>query len=116
MLYFAAKTLISALIIAGVSEISKRSSLFGALLASLPLVSYLGMIWLYIDTESPEQVARLSSSVFWMVIPSLSLFLVLPVLLRHKVNFYLALFLSTVLMIVIYFLMLFILKKFGIKV
>ena len=116
MWYLAFKTLISAIIIVSVSEISKRSSLLGAILASLPLVSYLGMIWLYIDTNSKAKVSELSISVFWMVIPSLSLFIVLHNLLKTDMNFYLALFLSTVIMVIIYFIMVFILHKVGINI
>ena len=113
MAYLLTKTIISAVIITAVSEISKRSSLFGAILASLPLVSFLGMIWLYIDTNSVEKVAELSYSVFWMVIPSLSLFIILPRLVK-RYNFYLALFVSTTIMVGFYFLMVRILKYFGI--
>ncbi|MGM0419470.1 MAG: DUF3147 family protein [Bacillota bacterium] len=114
--YLLFKTLVSAIIIVAVSEISKRSSLLGAILASLPLVSYLGMIWLYIDTESKAQVSQLSISVFWMVIPSLSLFVVLPVLLKTDLNFYLSLFISTVIMIIVYFTMIYILQRLGINI
>jgi len=113
MVYLITKTLISAVIITAVSEISKRSSLFGAILASLPLVSFLGMIWLYIDTNSVQKVAELSYSVFWMVIPSLSLFIVLPLLLK-KYNFYLSLTVATTIMVCFYFLMVKVLAHFGI--
>ncbi|MFW5985022.1 MAG: DUF3147 family protein, partial [Halanaerobiaceae bacterium] len=113
MWYLVFKTLLSAIIIVAVSEISKRSSLLGAILASLPLVSYLGIIWLYIDTNSKAKVSELSTNVFWMVIPSLSLFIVLPKLLKIDMNFYLALFLSTVIMVIVYFIMLFVLEKAG---
>ena len=116
MAYLVLKTAISAIIIVAVSEISKRSSLLGAILASLPLVSFLGMIWLYIDTNSKQQVAQLSKSVFWMVIPSLSLFIILPQLLKTELNFYLSLFISTVAMVIIYFLMIYVLQKFGISI
>ncbi|MGM0499958.1 MAG: DUF3147 family protein [Bacillota bacterium] len=116
MLYLIIKTIISAVIIVAVSEISKRSSLFGAVLASLPLVSYLGIIWLYIDTESRTQVAQLSKSVFWMVIPSLSFFIILPVLMKTEINFYLSLLIATVIMVAVYFAMIFILHRFGINV
>lgn len=114
--YLIFKTVISAVLIVVISEVSKRSSLFGAILASLPLVSYLGIIWLYIDTESKVQVAKLSKSVFWMVIPSLSFFIVLPVLLKTELNFYLSLAISTVIMVAIYFAMIFILHRFGINI
>src|SRR6056297_525842 len=115
MTYLITKTLISAVIITAVSEISKRSSLFGALLASLPLVSFLGMIWLYIDTNSVEKVAELSYSIFWMVIPSLSLFIVLPLLLK-KYNFYISLTIATTIMVSFYFLMVKVLNYFGVNI
>ena len=115
MAYLITKTLISAVIITAVSEISKRSSLLGAILASLPLVSFLGMIWLYIDTNSVEKVAELSYSIFWMVIPSLSLFIILPIMLK-KYNFYLSLSASTTVMILFYFLMVKVLHYFGITI
>ncbi|TDO89338.1 hypothetical protein DFR79_11292 [Halanaerobium saccharolyticum] len=116
MAYLLFKTIISAVIIVAVSEVSKRSSLLGAILASLPLVSYLGIIWLYIDTESKTQVAQLSRDVFWMVIPSLSFFIVLPVLLKTELNFYLSLAISTAIMVAVYFTMIFILQRFGVNI
>ncbi len=116
MAYLIFKTIISAVIIVAVSEISKRSSLLGAILASLPLVSYLGIIWLYIDTESQAKVAQLSKSVFWMVIPSLSFFIVFPILLKTELNFYLSLVISTVIMVSVYFIMIFILQRIGINI
>ena len=115
MAYLITKTLISAVIITAVSEISKRSSLLGAILASLPLVSFLGMIWLYIDTNSIEKVAQLSYSIFWMVIPSLSLFIVLPLLLK-RYNFYISLITSTIIMVSFYFLMVKALHYFGVSI
>ena len=71
-----------------ISEIAKRSSFVGALLASIPLVSVLAMIWLYVDTKDVEKVGALSTSVFWFVLPSLVLFVSLPILLKQGLNFY----------------------------
>ena len=116
MIYYIIKILISAVLITAISEISKKSSLIGGILASVPLVSVLAMIWLYIDTRSSEKISQFSTSVFWLVIPSLSLFLILPVLLKMKMNFYIALPISTIVMIICYYLMIFILGKFGIKI
>jgi F0F1-type ATP synthase assembly protein I len=113
MTYYVIKVLISAAIIVAVSEISKRSSFLGGLLASLPLVSFLGLIWLYWDTKDLNKVAGLSTSIFWLVLPSLSLFLVLPMFLR-KYGFFTSLSLSTVIMLACYVLMVFILKRAGI--
>ncbi len=90
MIYYIIKVVISATLIVAISEVSKKSSLIGGILASVPLVSVLGMIWLYIDTQSSEKISQFSTSVFWLVIPSLSLFIVLPVLLKMKIHFYIA--------------------------
>lgn len=116
MTQYLIKTLISAVLIVAVAEISKRSSLIGALLASLPIVSVLAMIWLYIDTKDTGKVASLATGIFWLVLPSLSLFITLPMLLRAKVNFYFSLVISIVVMLACYGAMLVVLKKFGIKV
>lgn len=110
------KTAISALIIVAVSEFSKRNTLLGGLIASLPIVSILAMIWLYLDTKSPEKVAALSMSIFWMVIPSLSLFLILPLLLKKQIPFHWALILSCLTTSLIYYLATLAYGKLGIKI
>jgi hypothetical protein len=115
MTYTILKFAISAALIVVVSEISKRSSLIGGLFASLPLVSLLAMIWLYHDTQDTQKVAALSSSIFWLVLPSLALFIALPALLKRGVNFYPALIMSTLVMLACYGAMLCTLSKFGIK-
>ena len=78
MLYFAFKTIISAVIIVSVAEIAKRSPLLAGLVASLPLVSVLAIVWLYVDTKSPEQVIELSRGILLMILPSLIFFIALP--------------------------------------
>ncbi len=115
MLYYTLKFIISALLIVAISEVSKRYSLAAGILASLPAVSVLGMIWLYIDTSSIEKVSRLSINIFWMVLPSLSLFLLLPLLLKNKLPFYPALIISCLIMGIFYYAMILLLKKFGIS-
>ncbi len=92
--YYLLKLVITSVLIFAISEIGKKNSLVGAVLASVPLVSVLAMVWLYIDTRDAEKVAALAGSIFWLVIPSLILFISLPLLLRHGVNFYLSLALS----------------------
>ncbi|HEX7112437.1 MAG TPA: DUF3147 family protein [Mizugakiibacter sp.] len=87
MLQFLLKTLVSALLIAGASEAARRSTLAGALLASLPLTSLLAMLWLWRDTHDPARLAAFSLDILWLVLPSLALFVVLPLLLRAGVGF-----------------------------
>ncbi len=116
MLYYIIKVLLSSIIIVIISEVSKKSSLLGGIFASLPLVSILGIIWLYIDTQNTQQIIELSRSIFWLVLPSLTLFILLPILLTNGVNFYLALSISLIVMVVFYYLTVFILGKIGIQV
>jgi hypothetical protein len=85
---FITKLLISALLIAAISEISKRSPFLGAVVASLPLISVLAVMWLWRDTGDVDLVASHLQSTFWMVLPSLPMFLVIPYLLRSHVGFW----------------------------
>jgi hypothetical protein len=114
-MYYILKVLVSSVIIVLISEISKRSSLAGSILASIPLVSIMAFIWMYIDTKDVQKISSLSNGIFWLVIPSLLLFIVLPFLLKKQINFWWALGISTSVMVLFYFIMIFVLKKFGIK-
>jgi len=70
-----------------VSEVAKKSAVFGALLASIPLVSVLSLTWLYEDTKDTAQVADFAESILWLVLPSTLLFILLPYLLRKGWSF-----------------------------
>ena len=87
IVYYVVKLFVTAALVVAISELSKRSTLAGSLLASVPIVSVLAMIWLYADTRDVAQVATLSRSVFWLVLPSLTLFLLLPALLERGYGF-----------------------------
>lgn len=115
MIYYIVKLLITVVLIVLVSELAKRSTLYGALLASVPLVSVLAMIWLYVDTRDSAKVAALSGSIFWLVLPSLALFVVLPVLLKAGVNFYLSMAIGIAATVFCYWLVVTYLPQLGIK-
>ena len=116
MTQYVIKIFLTTALVVAIAEVSKRSSLLGGLLASLPLVSFLALIWLYLDTKDTRKVAGLSSTIFWLVLPSLVFFLALPpLLLKVKVNFYFAFGLATALMLVCYGVMLVGLKKVGVN-
>ena len=85
MLYLAAKAALSGLIIAVVSDVARRSPTLGALIVSLPLVSILGILWLWHDTSDAERIAAHAQSTFWYVLPTLPMFLVMPAMLRHGI-------------------------------
>jgi len=115
MLYLAIKALLSGVIVAAVSEIAKRYPGFGALIASLPLVSVLGMIWLWHDKPDAENMAAHAGATFWYVLPSLPMFLLIPAMLRAGAPFWLALVSGCVLTIVLYLAMTWIGPRFGLR-
>ena len=88
MWQFAAKIAVTVAVVVGVSELAKSNSFWGAVLASLPLSSLLAFVWLYAETGDAGSVAALSQSIFWLVLPSLPLFLILPALLRSGWSFW----------------------------
>jgi hypothetical protein len=112
-MYLALKVLISAVIIVLIGEIAKRSTTFGALVASLPLTSILALIWLYRDTSDTMLIATLSREIFWLVLPSLVLFLVLPLLLKRGMSFYAALGIASGCTALSYVAMSALLRRFG---
>ena len=81
-MYVLLKAVLSGAIIALASEVARRSSLLGAVLISLPLMSILAMIWLYRDTSDVQEVASLSWSILRVIVPSLVFFVALPLALR----------------------------------
>lgn len=115
MLFASIKALISGILVATVSEVSRRSPAFGGLIASLPIVSVLAMMWMWVEDKDAERIADHSFATFWFVLPSLPMFLILPMLLRAGLHFYLALMLSCLVTIALYLLMVWGLRKFGVE-
>lgn len=115
MLYYAIKVLLSALVIVAVSEIAKRHSGFAALIAALPLTSLLAFVWLHLEAAGEARIAELSQQIFWLVIPSLLLFLLFPLLLRSGLNFWLSLLGAAGATAGVYLLALPVLRKFGVS-
>lgn len=115
MVYYVLKVLLSALLIVAISEIAKRSSGFAALVAALPLTSLLAFVWLHLEGTPVGEIGSLSSQIFWLVLPSLVLFLALPLLLRQGLGFWLSLGLASVATVACYLAALPLLRKFGVQ-
>lgn len=113
MLQYAIKVLITAVVVVAVSELGKRSSFWGALLASLPLTSLLASVWLYRSTGNVEAISSLSHGIFWLFLASLPLFLILPALLKNGVSFWPAFGASCVVTVGLYFGLVWVLRRFG---
>lgn len=114
MLYTALKVAITALVVVAIAEVSKRSTALGGVLASLPMTSLLAFIWLYGETGDTGRIAALSTSIFWYVLPSLVLFLVLPLALSRGLGFWVSLALASAATFAAYLAMTAILARFNI--
>jgi len=112
--YLILKAALSGVIVAVVAEVAKRSPSLGALIVSLPLVSILAIIWLWRDTSDVERIASHAQATFWYVLPSLPMFLILPVLLRHGLGFWPALGASCAVTVALYLAMAWTLGRLGI--
>ena len=115
MLYLAIKAALSGIIIAIVSEVAKRYPGFGALIASLPLVSVLGMLWLWRDKPDVPNMAAHVEATFWFVLPSLPMFLLIPWMMRSGVGFYVALVIGCAVTIALYLGMTWLGPRFGLR-
>ncbi len=116
MLQTILKVLLTSVLVVAISEAAKRNSLLGAVLASLPLTSVLAFLWLYAETGDTSKIASLSLGIFWLVIPSLILFLALPLLLRAGWTFPIALTASSAATASGYAVMLVVLRRLGIEI
>lgn len=110
-----AKALLSGALIAAISEVGKRLPTLGALIASLPLVSVLGMILIWHARPDAENMAVHAGATFWYVLPSLPMFLLIPYLLRNGLGFWPALLAGCVLTIALYLLMMHFGPRLGLK-
>jgi hypothetical protein len=112
---YALKIGLSALILVAIAELAKRSTFWAAALASLPLTSLLAFVWLYLDTGDTQKVAVLAGGIFWLVLPSLLLFVLLPILLRSGWGFWASLTISSAATALAYLGLIRLLAAFGIR-
>ena len=115
MAFYITKLLITTILIVLISEIAKRSSLMGALLAAIPLVSILAMTWMYVDTNETRTAVEFSNRIVWLIAPSMTLFIVFPLLIKKGLSFYPSMFVSVALTVFAYYSVVFVLGKLGIK-
>ena len=83
MTAFLIKMLTSAVIIGLVSEIARRSPTYGGVIAALPLVSLISLIWLVRQGQSKMEVTAFVKSVLYGLPATFLLLLVLYVLLSR---------------------------------
>ena len=112
---FLIRALLSGLIVALIAIIGRKAPALAALVASLPLISILGMIWLWRDTGDTQLLAGHAEATFWYVLPSLPMFLLIPALLRGGMNFWLALTTGIAVTFLLYLLTIGIAARFGVR-
>ena len=113
MQYLIVKYLVTAAVVVLVSEFAKRSDKLGGLVAALPLVTILTLIWLYVEHQPPSKIANHAYYTFWYVLPTLPMFLVFPYLLP-KFGFIYTLLACVILTILIFGLFAIVMKQFGV--
>lgn len=114
MKYLIVKYLITAGVVVIVSELARRSDKLGALLAALPIITVLTLIWLFVEKQPDAKIANHAYYTFWYVIPTLPMFLLFPYALP-KLGFWLALTVSILLTLAVFFVFIFIVKQFGVE-
>lgn len=113
MSWIVVKYLITAGLVVLISEVAKRSDKLGALIASLPLVTILILLWLYLENQSDEKISNHAYYTFWYVLPNLPMFVLFPFLMS-KFGFIWTLLISVVVTIVSFLIMAFVAKRFGV--
>ena len=108
------KYLLTAAVVVLVSELAKRSDKLGGLIAALPLVTVLTLIWLYVEQQPASKIANHAYYTFWYVLPTLPMFLLFPYLLP-KLGFVLTLIICVVFTVVVFAIFAIFMKQLGVN-
>ena len=108
------KYLLTAGVVVLISEVAKRSDRLGGLIAALPLVTVLALIWLYVENQSSEKISNHAYYTFWYVLPTLPMFLIFPYLLK-KFGFWITLSLSMMITLIVFYIFAKVMKSFGVE-
>ena len=86
----------------------------GSLIAALPLVTVLTLLWLYFEKQPAERITSHAWYTFWYVLPTLPMFALFPLMHRHG-GFWGALAGSVVLTVVCFALLAWVMRRFGVE-
>ena len=115
MLYLIMKFGLTALTVVIISEVARKSSFFGAFIASLPIISILSFIWIYIDTKDINKISELSKSILVLVLPSLVFFIAMPMCINKGYQFNTSMLVSILATSITYLVLIYILKLFQVS-
>ena len=114
-MYLFLKILITSIIVVLISEISRRSTVFAGILASIPLTSLLALSWIYVERQDLEEITQLSTNIMLMIPPSLAFFIVLPYCLKLNIEFIPSLVIAVLTTAVVYSIYIYLLGLFEIR-
>ncbi|MDX8393352.1 MAG: DUF3147 family protein [Mariprofundales bacterium] len=114
LLWIVTKYLITAAVVVLISEVAKRNDKLGGLIAALPLITVLTLIWLYVEHQPQSKIVNHAWYTFWYVVPTLPMFLIFPFLLP-KIGFWLTLLTSVLITLVCFFGFALVVRRFGIE-
>ena len=114
MAWLVTKYLITAAVVVLISEVAKSSDKLGGLVAALPMVTFLALIWLYVEKQPAEKISNHAWYTFWYVVPTLPMFLAFP-LLYDRIGFWPTMAACVGITIVCFVVFAMIVKHFGIE-
>jgi len=114
MVWLISKYLLTAAVVVLVSEAAKRSDKLGGLIAALPLVTLLALVWLYVEKQPQAKISNHAWYTFWYVVPTLPMFLAFPFLLP-RLGFWLTMLASVVITVICFGLFSLLVRQFGIN-
>lgn len=107
------KYFVTAALVVLISEFAKRNDKLGGLIAALPLVTLLTLIWLYVEKQPMSKIGLHAWYTFWYVVPTLPMFLIFPFLLP-RIGFWPTLLASSLVTIVCFIAFALTVRRFGI--
>ena len=113
-MYLFLKVLITSVIVILISEVSRRSTVFAGILASIPLTSLLALSWVYIERQDSQEITQLSTNIMLMIPPSLAFFVALPFCLKLKIEFFPSILVSILITALVYSIYIYLLGLFEI--
>ena len=114
-MYLFLKILITSIVVVLISEISRRSTVFAGILASIPLTSLLALSWIYVERQDLVEITQLSTNIMLMIPPSLVFFIVLPYCLKLNIEFIPSLVIAVLITAVVYSIYIYLLGLFEIR-
>ena len=93
MFFLLTKIIVTAALIVLISEIAKVNDKLGGLIAAMPIMTLLVILWMYYDGNSNEKISSHISYTLFYIVPTIPMFLIFPFVIS-KFGFYIAFLIS----------------------